>query len=203
MATFCWTLGKVPRCHIGIQEDIPSAKANPPPQPPPLFSPGQPPACHHPRRRRIIFGILARLNVHWPPPLLPTPLTGDDDRSVTSFFGTALSLAFIVAPCVGAAIDVVGFGLVMTIITLALIVTNSLLLFTPLGVAYPASLIYASGRVSLWATFFSYVGAVFGFVHYGECSVGSGSRTVGVRMIGDGGGQASTSRHAKMNTAAC
>lgn len=102
-----------------------------------------------------------------PPPTRPTS-AGDADRSVTNFFGTALSLAFVVAPCVGAAIDVVGFGLVMAIITLALILTNSLLLFTPLAIAYPASLIYAAGRVSLWATFFSYCGAVFGFVHYGE-----------------------------------
>lgn len=112
-----------------------------------------------------------------PPIPSPFPSAGDDDRSVTSFFGTALSLAFVVAPCVGAAIDVFGFGIVMAINTLALLLTNVLLLFSPLAVAYPASLIYSAGRVSLWATFFSYCGAVFGFVHYGEPWKGAARET--------------------------
>mmetsp|Transcript_4972 Transcript_4972/g.15842 ORF Transcript_4972/g.15842 Transcript_4972/m.15842 type:complete len:693 (-) Transcript_4972:301-2379(-) len=95
-------------------------------------------------------------------------LKGDDTHSATSFFGTALSLAFIVAPLVGAAIDFFGFSIVMTVVTVELILTDALLLFPSLSIAYPMSIIYAAGRVSLWATFFSYCGAVFGFVHYGK-----------------------------------
>jgi len=56
----------------------------------------------------------------------------------------------------------------MSLLTLTLMLVNGLLLVSTLGIVYPLSILYAMGRVSLWATFFCYCGAVFGFLNYGK-----------------------------------
>ena len=93
---------------------------------------------------------------------------GDLDAAATRYFGTCMMLVCIWTPFLGLLIDRVGFGFVLTLVNSLLLLSQLLLLVPSLGLVYVTSLIYTVGRVSLWATYFSYNAHVFGFRHFGK-----------------------------------
>jgi MFS family permease len=98
---------------------------------------------------------------------------GDATGVVTRTFSSCLACSFLYTPFHGVLIDRAGFGLALATTNTILAAAISFLLIPTLAAAYVTSVLYAMGRVSLWATYFSYVAAVFGFSHFGKL-VGGG-----------------------------
>jgi len=99
-------------------------------------------------------------------------LMGFDSAELVLIFNVVFSFAWAVTPLIGHAIDTCGTVRV-------LIFTNTLLLCCPLCLMsqlYSMQLVfafaYSISRVSVWASFFSYLGAVFGFSNYGKLAGG-------------------------------
>ena len=99
-------------------------------------------------------------------------LLGDDDGSMTRIFSLSLALSFLAAPCIGSAFDRFGFAPVFAVINALLLGVPAMLLVPSLPAQVLTCILYSAGRVGLWASFFSFVGATFGFRHYGKLAGG-------------------------------
>eukprot|EP00448_Togula_jolla_P019723 CAMPEP_0170574580 /NCGR_PEP_ID=MMETSP0224-20130122/3377_1 /TAXON_ID=285029 /ORGANISM="Togula jolla, Strain CCCM 725" /LENGTH=447 /DNA_ID=CAMNT_0010897249 /DNA_START=24 /DNA_END=1363 /DNA_ORIENTATION=+ len=95
-----------------------------------------------------------------------------DTSQITRFFGACLTFSFPFTPLLGHLIDRFGFIPMLTGINTVLICTCALFLAPSTELLYVACVLYAAGRLSLWASFFSYTGAYFGFVNYGKLAGG-------------------------------
>eukprot|EP00927_Polykrikos_kofoidii_P046942 TRINITY_DN41047_c0_g1_i1.p1 TRINITY_DN41047_c0_g1~~TRINITY_DN41047_c0_g1_i1.p1 ORF type:complete len:508 (-),score=60.93 TRINITY_DN41047_c0_g1_i1:33-1556(-) len=105
-----------------------------------------------------------------------------DDGSVTSFFTLLIALSFIFTPFVGMLADRFGFVRIMSVVHILTILMQASLMLPWLGVQYATCVLYSVSRVSLWAIFFSFAGANFGFAHYGKL-VGGTLFTVSVVVL--------------------
>ena len=72
----------------------------------------------------------------------------------------------------GIAFDRYGFPRVFGAINLASLAIPAMLLLPSLSVQYATCAVYATARVGLWASFFSFTGATFGFSNYGKLAGG-------------------------------
>jgi hypothetical protein len=99
-------------------------------------------------------------------------LMGHDSADLVRIYNLVFSFTWTITPVIGHAIDRLGAVRV-------LLVMNTLLLCCPvclLSQLYFMQIIfvisYSISRVSIWAVFFSYVGATFGFSNYGKLAGG-------------------------------
>mmetsp|Transcript_23947 Transcript_23947/g.80444 ORF Transcript_23947/g.80444 Transcript_23947/m.80444 type:complete len:459 (-) Transcript_23947:57-1433(-) len=99
-------------------------------------------------------------------------LKGDDDGTMTRVYAAVFSTSAASTPFFGAAVDRYGTVRVVTVVNTLLVVANAVLMVPNLAVQPIAFLCYGIGRVCLWASFFSFVGAQFGFAHYGVLAGG-------------------------------
>ena len=97
---------------------------------------------------------------------------GDADGSMTRNFSLALALSFLAAPWIGTAFDRFGFPRVLAFLNLLLLGVPATLLADSLDTQLLTCVLYSVGRVGLWASFFSFIGATFGFRHYGKLAGG-------------------------------
>ena len=93
---------------------------------------------------------------------------GDADGAMIRYFGTCLALACLWTPLLGNLTDRVGFLTTLTLTNSLLLVATACLLVPSLELTYLSAIVYAVGRVSLWALYFSYTAHVFGFRHFGK-----------------------------------
>ena len=93
---------------------------------------------------------------------------GDADGAMIRYFGTCLALACLWTPLLGNLTDRVGFLTTLTLTNSLLLVGTACLLVPSLELNYLSAILYAVGRVSLWALYFSYTAHVFGFRHFGK-----------------------------------
>ena len=91
---------------------------------------------------------------------------------MTRAFSLCLSLSFLFTPAIGTAFDHFGFPPVMAALNTLLLGVPALLLSSSQGAQIITCILYAAGRVGLWASFFSFTGATFGFRHYGKMAGG-------------------------------
>ena len=96
----------------------------------------------------------------------------DDDGTMRQTFSTALALSFFATPLVGHLFDRCGFPRIMALVNSLLILTNAVLMSGVLPIQPIACVTYAVGRVGLWASFFAFCGATFGFRNYGKLAGG-------------------------------
>ena len=75
-------------------------------------------------------------------------------------------------PNPGTAFDRFGFAPVLAGINTLLLGVPAILLVDSQRAQILTCLLYASGRVGLWASFFAFTGATFGFRHYGKLAGG-------------------------------
>merc|ERR1712232_981163 len=97
---------------------------------------------------------------------------GDFSGDVPRLFNLCFACSWVVCPFIGALIDKVGFPKVMSLVNALLICVCSCPATKLRPLHYVACVLYAMGRVSLWATFFSFMGGVFGFGNYGKLAGG-------------------------------
>ena len=93
---------------------------------------------------------------------------GDVDGAATRYFGTCMACVFLWTPLLGLLTDRLGFVLTLAMTNGALLLAMACLLVPSLPLTYLGSLLYALGRVSLWASYFAYNAHVFGFRHFGK-----------------------------------
>jgi hypothetical protein len=97
---------------------------------------------------------------------------GDADGAATRGFSLALALSFLATPLIGTAFDRLGFTLVFALVNTLLLGVPATLLFTSLRAQVLTCVLYSAGRVGLWASFFAFMGATFGFRNYGKLAGG-------------------------------
>eukprot|EP00929_Paragymnodinium_shiwhaense_P003221 TRINITY_DN103655_c0_g1_i1.p1 TRINITY_DN103655_c0_g1~~TRINITY_DN103655_c0_g1_i1.p1 ORF type:complete len:518 (-),score=83.13 TRINITY_DN103655_c0_g1_i1:369-1871(-) len=95
-----------------------------------------------------------------------------DDGSFARAFNLTFSLSWAMTPMVGMMIDRLGFGTF-------LLIMNTVELCSCIGLLFPwkelqiaTSILYAVGRLGIWASFFGFNGFVFGFKNYGKLAGG-------------------------------
>ena len=79
-----------------------------------------------------------------------------------------MACVFLWTPLLGLLTDRLGFVLTLAMTNGALLLAMACLLVPSLPLTYLGSLLYALGRVSLWASYFAYNAHVFGFRHFGK-----------------------------------
>jgi hypothetical protein len=96
--------------------------------------------------------------------------SSDDAVAVTRFFSGSFSFSFLWTPFIGFGSDRLGFRFTFGTISATLLACMGCLLLTPVagGAAYLAALLYAYGRVGLFATYFGFIAHTFGFEHFGK-----------------------------------
>ena len=97
---------------------------------------------------------------------------GDEDGGYTRAFGLCMATSFLVAPWWGTACDRFGFPRVFAAINAAALLVPALLLLPSLEAQALMCFVYSTARVGLWASFFSFTGATFGFRNYGKLAGG-------------------------------
>jgi len=100
-------------------------------------------------------------------------LKGDDSGDALRVYSAIFAISAVATPFAGLGIDKYGFPLAMLIVNTMLGVSYAVLIVPALEVQLVAYVLYSVGRVCLWAIMFSFVGAVFGFVHYGKLAGGA------------------------------
>ena len=93
---------------------------------------------------------------------------GDLDGAATRHFGLCMVLVVLWTPILGILTDRNGFGFTLTFVNSVLLISTACLLVPSLELTYFGSLAYSIGRVSLWASYFTYNAHVFGFQHFGK-----------------------------------
>lgn len=93
---------------------------------------------------------------------------GDASDDLIRFFNGAFASSFVFTPVMGHVIDKLGIPWALTLINSLLLGALACLLSTWRPLQYVACIMYSMGRVSLWASFFAFLGATFGFVHFGK-----------------------------------
>lgn len=97
---------------------------------------------------------------------------GDVDGVHTRAYSAVFAAMALATPIAGYAIDRYGFPPVMAAVNGALCCCYAVLMAPALSVQPVAYVLYSGGRVCLWAIFFSYCAAEFGFRHYGKLAGG-------------------------------
>jgi len=95
-------------------------------------------------------------------------LMGDDSGNLTRCFIFVLSMAWTVTPFIGIAIDRCGFIAVSSFTSTVFLIVNILFSTSSYALQVVACVMYATAHVSSWGIFFSFNGAVFGFVNFGK-----------------------------------
>ncbi len=104
-------------------------------------------------------------------PQLERALSSSDNAvAATRFFSGAFSFSFLWTPFIGFGSDRLGFRFTFGTISATLLACMGCLLLMPVagGAVYPAALLYAYGRVGLFATYFGVIAHAFGFEHFGK-----------------------------------
>lgn len=97
---------------------------------------------------------------------------GDADGAHTRAYSAVFAAAALATPAAGYAIDRYGFPPVMAAVNGALCACYAVLMSPMLAAQPVAYVLYSVGRVCLWAQFFAYCAAEFGFRHYGKLAGG-------------------------------
>ncbi|KAJ1629847.1 hypothetical protein T492DRAFT_1007998 [Pavlovales sp. CCMP2436] len=97
---------------------------------------------------------------------------GDVNGVHTRAYSIIFASAALAAPLAGMAIDRYGFPPVMAAINAALAISYAVLMVPLLSIQPIAYVAYSVGRVCLWALWFAYVAAEFGFKNYGKLAGG-------------------------------
>jgi len=96
-----------------------------------------------------------------------------DSGDLSRAFNLVFSLSWTITPLVGLMIDRFGYPCMLMIMNTVMLCSSACLLSPWRGLQYATAIFYTIGRVSIWATFFSFNGSVFGFKNYGKL-VGGG-----------------------------
>lgn len=95
-----------------------------------------------------------------------------DHGTALLVFSVCLSCTIVFCPLIGVMLDRLGFIVVFTVANTVLIASTGLLLLPYIAAQYAMAVFYSFGRAALMASYFSYLGATFGFYHYGKLAGG-------------------------------